>query len=405
MHRLLFTALACLVSVSVFGQTCTANYDFGTANFGISPDASIGETLEDGQVGVSYSDDIHFLWPTYAVDLDTTLLPLPETLELDSIELVSITMSYIGFPDITYTPEELGLEISCNNQGDSGNPCSFLSNNQYCVSIEGVPNTSGEYMFTMTFIGWIGFQGFPVSQEVSYDGITLEINNNDYGCTDSAACNYNPSVLFDDGSCEFSNNCFLLFYEDFSNGFAGSNEYGSWTTEDNANNNIWVYVGSDGFGTYSSGNATGVQHPGGEYSNNIGTLDSETFYNGWMIFDNDFFNTPTSEGYQDTNGSLISPVIDFSDAGSVILSWQQYFRYCCYPYAPIYVDVTNDGGATWTTFDAHGSFIESANTASANPLPTSLDISCVAAYQSEVQIRFTYTQAPETGNGYSHYYW
>ena len=29
----------------------------------------------------------------------------------------------------------------------------------------------------------------------------------------------------------------------------------------------------------------------------------------------------------------------------------------------------------------------------------------MAAYQSEVQIKFTYQQAPETGNAYSHYYW
>lgn len=197
----------------------------------------------------------------------------------------------------------------------------------------------------------------------------------------------------------------ILFQEDFSNGFEGSNGNGAWTTFDNANDSGWVYVGADGFGTYSSGNATGVEHPGGEYSTNIGPLESETPDNGWMIFDSDFFNTPIAEGYQDMDGSLTSPVIDFSNDGSVVLNWIQYFRYCCYPYAPIYVDVTNDGGETWTTFDAHGSFIEAANTASANPLPTSLDISCVAAYQSEVQFRFTYTQAPETGNAYSHYYW
>ena len=197
----------------------------------------------------------------------------------------------------------------------------------------------------------------------------------------------------------------ILFSEDFSNGFDGSNGNGPWTIVDNANNNAWVYVASNGAGTYYDGSATGANHPAGEFSTNIGLLDSETQDNGFMMFDCDYYNTPISDGVQDMEGNLISPVIDFSDAGSVILNWQQYFRYCCFPYAPIYVDVTNDGGTTWTTFDAHGSFIESANTASANPLPTSLDISCVAAYQPEVQIRFTYTQAPETGTAYSHYYW
>ena len=39
------------------------------------------------------------------------------------------------------------------------------------------------------------------------------------------------------------------------------------------------------------------------------------------------------------------------------------------PYAPIFLEVgsTVDGVTSWTTFDAHGDFIESANEASANP--------------------------------------
>ena len=89
----------------------------------------------------------------------------------------------------------------------------------------------------------------------------------------------------------------------------------------------------------------------------------------------------------------------------MIITWEQYFRYCCYPYAPLYLQASNDGGANWTTFDAHGTFIESVNTASANALTTSVDISCVAANSADVQILFSYLQAPETGDAYSHYYW
>jgi hypothetical protein len=197
----------------------------------------------------------------------------------------------------------------------------------------------------------------------------------------------------------------ILFEENFANGFAGTNGNGEWTTSDNANDSLWIYVAPGNAGYYSNGDPTGVSHPAGEYSGNAGTLASQTPGNGWMIFDCDYFNTPTSNGSQDTDGSLTSPIIDFTDAGSVILNWDQYFRYCCYPYAPIYVDVTNDNGVTWTTFDGHGSFIEAANTGSANPLPNSLDISCVAAYSDSVQFRFTYTQAPETGTAYGHYFW
>ena len=197
----------------------------------------------------------------------------------------------------------------------------------------------------------------------------------------------------------------ILFEENFANGFAGTNGNGAWTASDNANGELWIWVAPGNTGYYSNGNPTGVSHPAGEYSVNAGTLASQTPENGWMIFDCDYFNTPTSNGIQDTDGSLTSPIIDFSNDGSVILNWDQYFRYCCYPYAPIYVDVTNDGGASWTTFDGHGAFIEAANTGSANPLPNTLDISCVAAYSESVQFRFTYKQAPETGTAYSHYFW
>ena len=197
----------------------------------------------------------------------------------------------------------------------------------------------------------------------------------------------------------------ILFYEDFANGFAGNNGIGAWTAEDTGGGLIWQAVDSMGAGNYANGTASGVFPPAGEFSTGIGTLNSTTSANGWMVFDCDFYNTPISEGYENTEGWITSPSLDFGNVGSVSVAWDQYFRYCCYPYAPIYLQVSNDGGASWTTFDAHGTFIESANTASANPLPTSVDISCAAAYQSNVLIRFSYLQAWEIGDGYSHYYW
>ncbi len=197
----------------------------------------------------------------------------------------------------------------------------------------------------------------------------------------------------------------ILFYEDFANGFAGNNGIGAWTAEDTGGGLIWQAVNSEGEGYYANGVASGVHPPAGEFSTDIGTLNSTTSINGWMAFDCDYYNTPVSEGYENTEGWITSPSLDFGNVGSVSVAWDQYFRYCCYPYAPIYLQVSSDGGASWTTFDAHGTFIESANIASANPLPTSVDISCAAAYQSNVLIRFSYLQAPETGDAYSHYYW
>jgi hypothetical protein len=71
----------------------------------------------------------------------------------------------------------------------------------------------------------------------------------------------------------------------------------------------------------------------------------------------------------------------------------------------VYLQVTNDGGESWVTFDGHGDFIEAPNTVSENGFTTTVDISCMAAGESNVQIRFSYLQAPETGEGYSHYFW
>ena len=196
------TFLFALVAFNPSYSQCVSDFNFGDTEFGISPDFSTGESLVVGYVGEDYYDVIHMLIPQFAADVDSTL-PLPETLELDSIELISITMAEIANPEIVYTPEELGLEIICNNNEDSGNSCSFLGNNQYCASVEGVPNTAGEYMCTITILGWVGFQGFPISQETAFDGITLEIieANNDYGCTDPLANNYNPYATIEDESC------------------------------------------------------------------------------------------------------------------------------------------------------------------------------------------------------------
>ena len=202
----------------------------------------------------------------------------------------------------------------------------------------------------------------------------------------------------------------ILFQETFSNGFDGSNGNGAWTVNDNQDGTLWIWVTPDGQGLYPGEVPTGSAHPGGAYSTNIGALESTTAADGWMIFDNDYWhggpinaNNPAF----DTEGSLTSPWMDFTNDGSVIVNWESYFRYCCFPYAPTFLEVgsTVDGVTSWTTFDAHGDFIESANEASANPLPVSLDVSCVAAYQDSVQLRFAYRQAPETGQGYSHYYW
>jgi hypothetical protein len=67
------------------------------------------------------------------------------------------------------------------------------------------------------------------------------------------------------------------------------------------------------------------------------------------------------------------------------------------------LEVSTDNGANWVAFAGHGDFSPAANALSANPLPTGVDISCVAAGQPNVMIRFGYNTAGTTG--YSHYFW
>ncbi len=78
----------------------------------------------------------------------------------------------------------------------------------------------------------------------------------------------------------------ILFYEDFANGFTGNNGVGSWTAEDTGGGLIWQAVNEAGDGYFADGTASGVQPPAGEFSTNIGTLNSTTAANGWMVYDN-----------------------------------------------------------------------------------------------------------------------
>jgi len=179
------------------------------------------------------------------------------------------------------------------------------------------------------------------------------------------------------------------FCEDFANGFDGNNPYGAWTIEDSGDNTIWMMADANS--------------PAGQYSGNATALASETASNGWVIFDCDLYNTGLDPDYVDVIGYLTSPVIDMTEMNAPVVEWYHYYRYCCFSASPFTLEVTVDGGETWTIFSAHGDFAQSANTGSPNPLISAVDISCVAANQEAVQFRFAYNSS-STG-GYSHYFW
>jgi len=120
-----------------------------------------------------------------------------------------------------------------------------------------------------------------------------------------------------------------FFVEDFANGLMGNNGVGEWTSEDSESYGIWH------INTPAS--------PEGEFSTNIGPLASTSAANGWMIFDADGFNTVVNETgttgiASDLQGFLTTPSIDMTAEPSVILEFQQYFRYCCFGTSPMSVD-------------------------------------------------------------------
>jgi hypothetical protein len=183
-----------------------------------------------------------------------------------------------------------------------------------------------------------------------------------------------------------------VYFEDFSNGFGGQGSNGPWTFEDVGNNTIWMMAD--------------VNSPGGFYSTNAAPLASTTADNGWVIFDADLFQggeISATNPVEVVSGYLISSPIDFSACPSVILEYQQAFRYCCADEKPFVLEVSNDGGLTWTVFDAAPEFTGGANDASANPLISAVDISAVAAGQGYVIIRFGWQ--PNGNSTHSHYFW
>ena len=180
-----------------------------------------------------------------------------------------------------------------------------------------------------------------------------------------------------------------FFSEDFSNGLDGSTPFGAWTTYDNADGTLW--------------HMNTPQSPEGTFNQGIPALASTTASNGWVIFNmSEHLDIDTSFFSTYFTGHLTSPEMNMTSLNSVVVNFQHYFVYCCYPYSPLTLEVSTDN-VTWMSFPAQGDFSEAANELSDNPMNTSVDISCVAANQPSVWIRFSYNSIEQTG--YFAYLW
>jgi len=129
--------------------------------------------------------------------------------------------------------------------------------------------------------------------------------------------------------------------------------------------------------------------------------------NGAVIFDSDFLDNNGVAGAFKTGpcpaphvAYLTSPSIDLTGQTSVALSFYQFYRRFAGPggsqsAVASYVEVSNDGGGTWTTFTVNTAV--AVNAATENPNLALVDISAIAANQPDVRIRFKWDG--------EYYYW
>ena len=169
MKKTLLLAMAILYSIVNMAQ-CDPNYDFGGVAFGVSPDPTLGESFNEGTVGEDYEDVIHIIVPINAGDVSE----LFDGFIVDSLTLDSVTVTVV---DTEMYLEDIGLNVHCNNNGDSEDPCTFFGGGQYCALIDGVPNTAGNLPLEIHVTGYLNVLGTPTPVAQTFDQYTLVIND------------------------------------------------------------------------------------------------------------------------------------------------------------------------------------------------------------------------------------
>ena len=161
--------------------------------------------------------------------------------------------------------------------------------------------------------------------------------------------------------------------EDFAGGFPAT-----WTIDDSSGICPWTYTDDGSWGNFNGNNATGPGDP----------MTSTTAANGYLICDIDSANhftygQPSGSNYQYLSSYFQLDTIDCSAEPSVILSFEQFYRYN--NGVAMNVQVSNDG-TNWTTYDVSQG--QANNAASANPVTIELNITPIAGNQPTVYIRF-----------------
>lgn len=184
MNKYAQTLLTCLgmLAMAVGFSQCDIDYDFGDAEFGVSPDPIVGESFLDGMLDEPYFDVLHILIPATAAGIDSTY---PPTLPVDSVIVLQDAIdgnglySGVVFRDVdtdeVFHAGDIGLEIVLNNNGDSPNDNTFLGGMQYCAAIQGTPDRAGLYSMSIDIEAWATIFT-PFNAPFTFEDFSLRVN-------------------------------------------------------------------------------------------------------------------------------------------------------------------------------------------------------------------------------------
>lgn len=141
--------------------------------------------------------------------------------------------------------------------------------------------------------------------------------------------------------------------------------------------------------------------PGDDCHEPFRTLNSTTGYNGFLMLESNYYNTPA-----DCSGILQEPMdgavvytagIDFSGATAVHLMFTQWNRFCCSYSATsdAWFETSTDGGDTWEKKSVSLAAVNAGTVNGANEI---VDITTMVAGHANVQFRFRQ-------QGLTHYHW
>lgn len=167
----LFISFVILLAQSLsIGAQCEFNENL-TGPFDFYPNGLEGENFDEGFIDAFYEDNLELIVPTTASDIDPELPPLP----LDSLSIESIFLTLNG-SDTPIALTDIGLDYTCDNNGDLGGSCFFLSGESYCVTINGMPNQTGIYAVSMDVVIYAELLGQPQVFPYTFDVASLEIS-------------------------------------------------------------------------------------------------------------------------------------------------------------------------------------------------------------------------------------